>query len=261
MTTLPAGWKLVPIEPTREMWVAVNKLDDEMAAGSYDGKGASIEQVWNCLVDAAPTPPASAQPERDWELTCDHCNGAGHVFVERQVAERKSDVQEFKEECGCCNGRGFTIAFEDIPGIDEYVRKSRPVASAQDDAKDSVIAGALFDFMGFLTTLDQPVTLGASKEATIAVKLLEQWAERRGLHLSEAAVTGWNRRRVSAADDAQDAQRYLAWRDAMLAEDTEFKQAVAAALPSDVGDKRPPTSAEWDAAIDAALAASQQQEG
>lgn len=56
-------WKLVPAEPTPEMWAAVNKLDDEMAAGAYDGKGASIEQVWNCLVDAAPTPPASAQDD------------------------------------------------------------------------------------------------------------------------------------------------------------------------------------------------------
>jgi hypothetical protein len=56
------GWKLVPIEPTKEMWDAVNKLDDEMAAGSYDGKGCSIEQAWNCLLDAAPdsTPTDSA---------------------------------------------------------------------------------------------------------------------------------------------------------------------------------------------------------
>lgn len=50
------GWKLVPIEPTEYMWKAVNKLDDEMAAGSYDGKGCSIEQAWNCLLAAAPQP-------------------------------------------------------------------------------------------------------------------------------------------------------------------------------------------------------------
>jgi len=50
-------WKLVPIEPTAEMWAAVNKLDDQMAAGGYDGKGASIEQAWNCLVETAPAAP------------------------------------------------------------------------------------------------------------------------------------------------------------------------------------------------------------
>ena len=56
------GWKLVPVEPTEDMWKAVNKLDDEMAAGSYDGTGCSIEQAWHCLLDAAPTPPA----QRTW---------------------------------------------------------------------------------------------------------------------------------------------------------------------------------------------------
>ncbi|WP_313624129.1 hypothetical protein [Achromobacter sp.] len=66
---------------------------------------------------------------RDWELTCDHCDGSGHVFVERQVAERKSDVQEFKEECEECEGRGFRIAFQDIPGIADYVKWPIPAPS------------------------------------------------------------------------------------------------------------------------------------
>jgi len=66
MTPIPAGWKLVPIEPTAEMWAAVNKLDDEMAAGAYDGKGASIEQVWNCLVETAPeSPPVTVALDPD----------------------------------------------------------------------------------------------------------------------------------------------------------------------------------------------------
>ena len=66
---------------------------------------------------------------RDWELTCDHCNGSGHIFVERQVAERKTDMQEFKEECEECEGRGFRIAFQDIPGIADYVKWPIPAPS------------------------------------------------------------------------------------------------------------------------------------
>ena len=58
------GWKLVPVNPTEDMWKAVNNLDDEMAAGNYDGKGCSIEQAWNCLLDAAPTPPPVAEPHK-----------------------------------------------------------------------------------------------------------------------------------------------------------------------------------------------------
>jgi hypothetical protein len=57
---VPEGWQLVPVEPTVEMWRAVNKLDDEMAAGGYDGKGASIEQCWDCLLAAAPKPEGGA---------------------------------------------------------------------------------------------------------------------------------------------------------------------------------------------------------
>ena len=55
---VPQGWKLVPVEPTRAMWAAVNKLDAAGAAGSYDGKGCSIEQAWNCMLDFAPDAPA-----------------------------------------------------------------------------------------------------------------------------------------------------------------------------------------------------------
>ncbi|WP_459694265.1 hypothetical protein, partial [Achromobacter xylosoxidans] len=69
-------------------------------------------------------------PARDWELTCHKCDGSGHVYVKHQVAERQSDVQEFKEECECSEGRGFVFAFQDIPGIEEYVKACRPDPAA-----------------------------------------------------------------------------------------------------------------------------------
>ncbi|AZS78811.1 hypothetical protein ELS24_10365 [Achromobacter spanius] len=90
---------------------------------------------------AAPTShpiPTGATGDRDWELACDECNGSGHVFVKHQVAERKTDVQEFKEECEACEGRGFNIAFEDIPGIAAYVKSCRP-APAAGDAQDVIL--------------------------------------------------------------------------------------------------------------------------
>lgn len=114
----------------------------------HDPRGVSVG-VWqgsHCIysgahpLPAAPASPVSTveehQPARDWELTCHECDGSGHVYVKHQVAERKTDVQEFKEECECCEGRGFVLAFRDIPGIDEYVKACRP-APAAGDARDA----------------------------------------------------------------------------------------------------------------------------
>ncbi|WLW64269.1 hypothetical protein RA224_12830 [Achromobacter aegrifaciens] len=194
--TLPAGWKLVPIEPTKEMWAAVNKLDDEMAAGAYDGRGASIEQAWNCLVDAAPTPPAATQDD---------------------TLARTGNTADHQE--------GW------FAGVDHGRAEAR--ASAQDDAKDEQAA--------FEEWLERTCPSGDVE----AVQ--RQWE----------ASSDYADFHAPAAGDARDAARYRTWRDAMVAEDTEFRLTVAAALPSEVGDTRPPTSAEWDAGIDAAIAAQQ----
>lgn len=117
MTTLPAGWMLVPVDPTIDMLSAADN------AGSIPGPRAL--RIYVAMLAAAPTPPASAQPERDWELTCDGCDGDGFVYVERRVGPCATDIQTFKEDCECCDGRGFVFAFEDIPGIEEYVKSCR----------------------------------------------------------------------------------------------------------------------------------------
>ena len=80
---VPHGWKLVPVEPTRAMWAAVNKLDDEMAAGSYDGKGCSIEQAWNCMLDFAPDAPALAATPAPAPAQ-ERCSTCGYLTSERE---------------------------------------------------------------------------------------------------------------------------------------------------------------------------------
>ena len=58
-------------------------------------------------------------------------------------------------------------------------------------AEHAIVAGALFDFLGFLTTSKRRWTFSGSDEAGPAVEALEQWAAKRGLHLDEAIVEGW----------------------------------------------------------------------
>lgn len=57
-----------------------------------------------------------------------------------------------------------------------------------------VVAGALFDFLGFVTTRDKVISLGATETPDGAMEALEEWAAARGLQLDEPAVSDWHER-------------------------------------------------------------------
>jgi hypothetical protein len=50
----PAGWKLVPIEPTEEMWTAGRGFD--FGPGNGSAEDVSAERVWAAMLAAAPLP-------------------------------------------------------------------------------------------------------------------------------------------------------------------------------------------------------------
>ena len=57
--------------------------------------------------------------------------------------------------------------------------------------KDEVIAGALFDFMGWLTSRKERIVLSASDDAAPAVDAIRDFAKLRGLSLDDAQVRTW----------------------------------------------------------------------
>lgn len=59
------------------------------------------------------------------------------------------------------------------------------------DGLHLVIAGAIFDFAGFLTTRDKVIEVGSTAEAAPIADLVEEWASARGLSLEDAAVLSW----------------------------------------------------------------------
>lgn len=152
-------WKLVPAEPTPEMWAAVNKLDDEMAAGSYDGKGASIEQIYNCMVDAAPT---QTDQHYQWPTTVAQMKLLGAELIRAAETMGGDDEESHEVELvlavapagtvqdddGVWNGDPIlTVRLEEYPEEGVYPVDPRdptggridaptPPASAQDDTKD-----------------------------------------------------------------------------------------------------------------------------
>ncbi len=58
-------------------------------------------------------------------------------------------------------------------------------------AIDATITGALFDFLGYLTTLSDDITIGASSNSEQILNSLQNWAKIRGLNINSANVVNW----------------------------------------------------------------------
>jgi len=71
--------------------------------------------------------------------------------------------------------------------------------------KDEVIAGALFDFMGWLTSRKKRIVLSSVDEASPAVDAIKDFAKMRGLSLDNAQVQTWQEAL------AQPEQEPVAW--------------------------------------------------
>lgn len=61
----------------------------------------------------------------------------------------------------------------------------------QEPVAHTVIAGALFDFMGYLTSRKERIVLSAADNASPAVDAIRDFATKRGLSLDDAQVREW----------------------------------------------------------------------
>ena len=114
----------------------------------------------------------SAQPEQQAEPVADGdkviCPACCHQF--RAIPET---VQTLMLHAG------FEPPFTTAPK-----QQAEPVSQA-------VIAGALFDFMGWLTTRKERLILSSTDNASPAVESITEFAEMRGLSLTDARVQDW----------------------------------------------------------------------
>jgi len=55
------------------------------------------------------------------------------------------------------------------------------------------IAGALFDFVGYLTSMEKAITFGCKYNVPEALECLSKWAEERKFDLDDADVKNWNK--------------------------------------------------------------------
>ncbi len=61
----------------------------------------------------------------------------------------------------------------------------------QEPVSHTVVAGALFDFMGWLTTRNERLILSITDDAFPAVEAIKEFAMMRGLSLDDAQVQDW----------------------------------------------------------------------
>ena len=67
------------------------------------------------------------------------------------------------------------------------------VQAAVEPVPDDIVAGALYDFLGYLTTRRTRITMSDRDDAGAAVDALVDWSKTRNINLTEARVRDWNR--------------------------------------------------------------------
>ncbi|MEZ1749992.1 hypothetical protein QVM33_34195, partial [Pseudomonas aeruginosa] len=97
--SVPDGYALVPVEPTREMFIAVNKEDDKAYAGGCD-HGAQFDWLWDAALEAAPRLNGRAVSEG---LLRSACSSITRLILSAQT--RPSCQKGMVDPCRChrCN--------------------------------------------------------------------------------------------------------------------------------------------------------------
>jgi hypothetical protein len=73
-----------------------------------------------------------------------------------------------------------------------WVDTTPPQRTEQEPVAHPVIAGALFDFMGWLTSRKERIVLSSADNASPAADAIRDFANMRGLSLDDAKVQDWN---------------------------------------------------------------------
>ena len=135
---------------------------------------------------------ALAQPAQEPENRCVRelrefakLNQGTYIFPSwdgNRVLKYLGDTTTPQQEPWCMKMNGCKTKCEDCP----------VEVAEQEHAAHAVIAGALFDFMGWLTSREERIVLSSADEASPAVDAISNFAKMRGLSLDDAKVQDWN---------------------------------------------------------------------
>jgi hypothetical protein len=108
----------------------------------------------------------------------------------KQVIAAPVQERNFCERCGKRLGSGIHTCTPPAQPATEEFSATQP-APVQEPVAHPVIAGALFDFMGWLTSRKKTLILSSADNASPAVEAITEFAKMRGLSLDGARVQDW----------------------------------------------------------------------
>jgi hypothetical protein len=170
----PVAWKLMPRDATDSMLKAM----DECSTEGYDerlyaGHAASVYMAaWDAYPDINQKQEPVLQDIEQYRM---------------QVAGICTAAIGYWKEGDGIHSDYDTLALRDVAKLYakyDALYKTQPVPHA-------VIAGALFDFMGWLTSRKERLVLSSADEASPAVDAIRDFAKMRGLSLDDAKVQDW----------------------------------------------------------------------
>ena len=155
-------------------------------------------------------------------------------------AKRKMTMDKLQEFCTChethpmeCQGcRANRLAQPEQDGkcklcVDGCIACDARAQPAQEPVAHPVIAGALYDFMGWLTSRKERIVLSSADNASPAADAIRDFANMRGLSLDDAKVLDWNtappQRPWVSLTDAEIDKTY--WRREPFRRPTQFEFA------------------------------------
>ena len=108
----------------------------------------------------------------------------------RQAAQQALEALESLQG-GCTDHNDGTVEAITVwcPEVIDALRTA--LEQQAEPVSQAVIAGALFDFMGWLTTRDERRVVSGADEAGPAVESITEFAKMRGLSLDDARVQDW----------------------------------------------------------------------
>jgi len=118
------------------------------------------------------------------------CSGAPHwPALQPIVTALRERLARLDFEMQPCAGRNCGSTNTNLHSAECFEDYEK--ATGMSSVEHAVIAGALFDFMGWLTSRKERIVLSSADNASPAVEAITEFAKMRGLSLADAMVNDW----------------------------------------------------------------------